>query len=285
MALHAAPSLRQMRAVWHLVSGTRPSAAPRRLSSVAASGRHGQTAASLRPLRNLSSIVPAPSHVASLKPTTAQQRRSVSADVAVPAEQGSAAAPAKEETTFKLVTFYAFPKGGIADPRSEVEVHKEFCKASWDPKTHFIFSASLGSPRLCLYLLVCTDAEPALLCRQARDIKGRIYMNEQGINAQLSGSGDAAIEYANFVIARDPRFEGTRVRPGTRSSALVAIILAHSAFPQRTSAPRGPAIRSPRSLAHRPPTTSPVASHSAPGGLQFRLIASYSAYLRAGQRV
>jgi hypothetical protein len=45
---------------------------------------------------------------------------------------------------------------------------------------------------------------------QARDIKGRIYVNEQGVNAQLSGAGDDAVAYAEWVTA-DPRFAGTRV--------------------------------------------------------------------------
>ncbi len=45
---------------------------------------------------------------------------------------------------------------------------------------------------------------------QARDIKGRIYVNEQGINAQLSGYGGDAVAYADWVTS-DPRFAGTRV--------------------------------------------------------------------------
>jgi predicted sulfurtransferase len=49
-----------------------------------------------------------------------------------------------------------------------------------------------------------------VLYGQARDIKGRIYVNEQGINAQLSGYGNDAVAYAEWVTS-DPRFEGTRV--------------------------------------------------------------------------
>ena len=45
---------------------------------------------------------------------------------------------------------------------------------------------------------------------QARDIKGRIYVNEQGINAQLSGYGNDAVAYADWVTS-DERFAGTRV--------------------------------------------------------------------------
>ena len=48
------------------------------------------------------------------------------------------------------------------------------------------------------------------LWAQARDIKGRIYVNEQGINAQLSGYGGDAVAYADWVTS-DPRFAGTRV--------------------------------------------------------------------------
>ena len=49
-----------------------------------------------------------------------------------------------------------------------------------------------------------------MACAQARDIKGRIYVNEQGINAQLSGYGGDAVAYADWVTS-DPRFAGTRV--------------------------------------------------------------------------
>jgi len=45
---------------------------------------------------------------------------------------------------------------------------------------------------------------------QARDIRGRIYINEQGVNAQLSGGGNDAEAYATWVTS-DPRFAGTRV--------------------------------------------------------------------------
>ena len=40
---------------------------------------------------------------------------------------------------------------------------------------------------------------------QSRDCKGRIYINKQGINAQLSGNGNDAVEYAEFVTS-DKRF-------------------------------------------------------------------------------
>ena len=46
---------------------------------------------------------------------------------------------------------------------------------------------------------------------QRHDIKGRIYINEQGINAQLSGYGNDALAYAQWVTEEDPRFRGTRV--------------------------------------------------------------------------
>mmetsp|Transcript_48193 Transcript_48193/g.89768 ORF Transcript_48193/g.89768 Transcript_48193/m.89768 type:complete len:429 (-) Transcript_48193:1063-2349(-) len=41
-----------------------------------------------------------------------------------------------------------------------------------------------------------------------RDCTGRIYISEQGINAQLSGLGDQAVEYAEWVTRGDPRFRG-----------------------------------------------------------------------------
>lgn len=128
----AAPSLRQMRAVWHFVSGPRVSAAaPRRLGRLQGGvAARRTTVAGLEPLR--SSVVS--THALHSGPAShgpKQQRRSVSASVAVPAEQASAAGPTEQQSvvmTHKLVTFYAFPKGGIADPKKEVEAHKEFCK-------------------------------------------------------------------------------------------------------------------------------------------------------------
>lgn len=141
MALRAsAPSLRQMRAVWHLVSGTRPAAAPRRLGrpngGVAAARRPAETAAALEPLRG-PAVVPGLSRLAgSLRLRAGQQRRVLSASVAVPAEQATSAEPteqAAQTMEYKLVTFYAFPKGGFADPHGEVEIHKQFCSARHGP--------------------------------------------------------------------------------------------------------------------------------------------------------
>jgi predicted sulfurtransferase len=64
----------------------------------------------------------------------------------------------------------------------------------------------------------CTGTRPApaadsdlLLSSQRHDIKGRIYINEQGINAQLSGGGNDALAYAQWVTEGDARFQGTRV--------------------------------------------------------------------------
>ena len=44
---------------------------------------------------------------------------------------------------------------------------------------------------------------------QSLGIRGRIYISSQGINAQLSGAGDVAIDYANFVLS-DSRFANAR---------------------------------------------------------------------------
>lgn len=66
----------------------------------------------------------------------------------------------------QLVTFYSIVR--VEDPEELVKRHKEFCRD--------------------------------------RDIRGRIYISEKGINGQLSGPGNTAMEYANFVL-QDPRFQ------------------------------------------------------------------------------
>jgi len=68
---------------------------------------------------------------------------------------------------YKLVTFYWLTD--IEDPDGLVEAHRDFMKS--------------------------------------RDCKGRIYINKQGINAQLSGMGTDAVDYAEFVMS-DSRFKG-----------------------------------------------------------------------------
>ncbi|GJP36018.1 hypothetical protein CLOM_g20559 [Closterium sp. NIES-68] len=49
------------------------------------------------------------------------------------------------------------------------------------------------------------DVERHLAFLQDRDIRGRIYMSHQGINAQLSGPASHVLEYADWVRS-DPRF-------------------------------------------------------------------------------
>ncbi|GJN40392.1 hypothetical protein PR202_gb29599 [Eleusine coracana subsp. coracana] len=71
----------------------------------------------------------------------------------------------KEEDQFVVVTFYKFVP--LEDPRAEVARH-----------LHFL---------------------------QGHDIHGRIYLNEQGINAQYSGSRKDAMAYADW-LRKDPRF-------------------------------------------------------------------------------
>ncbi|KAK3148679.1 hypothetical protein QOZ80_3AG0207300 [Eleusine coracana subsp. coracana] len=71
----------------------------------------------------------------------------------------------KEEDQFVVVTFYKFVP--LEDPRAEVARH-----------LHFL---------------------------QGHDIHGRIYLNEQGINAQYSGPRKDAMAYADW-LRKDPRF-------------------------------------------------------------------------------
>jgi len=73
----------------------------------------------------------------------------------------------QEGGDFNVVTFYWLTE--IEDPHALVTQHKDFLKT--------------------------------------RDCKGRIYINNQGINAQLSGLGEDALEYAKFVM-QDSRFSG-----------------------------------------------------------------------------
>jgi len=44
-----------------------------------------------------------------------------------------------------------------------------------------------------------------------RDLRGRIYLSEQGINAQLSGAGSDALDYAAWATAPGSLFHGARV--------------------------------------------------------------------------
>ncbi|OEL19298.1 Rhodanese-like domain-containing protein 8, chloroplastic [Dichanthelium oligosanthes] len=73
--------------------------------------------------------------------------------------------PEEEDARFVVVTFYKFVP--LEDPRAEVASH-----------LHFL---------------------------QGRDIHGRIYLNEQGINAQYSGPRKDAVAYADWV-KKDHRF-------------------------------------------------------------------------------
>lgn len=71
---------------------------------------------------------------------------------------------------YRLVTFYALCD--VSDPHAVVAAHREWAAS--------------------------------------RDLRGRIYVSEQGINAQLSGGGTDADDYAGWV-KRDERFAGARV--------------------------------------------------------------------------
>ncbi|KAF7069728.1 hypothetical protein CFC21_075312 [Triticum aestivum] len=78
---------------------------------------------------------------------------------------------AEEKEEFVVVTFYKLAP--VEDPRAEVAAH-----------LHFL---------------------------QGRDIHGRIYMNEQGINAQYSGPRKDAMAYADW-LRTDPRFSDILVQ-------------------------------------------------------------------------
>ena len=69
--------------------------------------------------------------------------------------------------TYSVLAYYAIVP--IEDPKAEVARHKEFFKTT--------------------------------------DFKGRIYISEQGINGQASGSVADAEKYMEWLKA-DPRFEG-----------------------------------------------------------------------------
>ncbi|KAL6638614.1 hypothetical protein ACP70R_023725 [Stipagrostis hirtigluma subsp. patula] len=77
----------------------------------------------------------------------------------------------KEDDQFVVVAFYKFVP--LQDPRAEVASHLRFL--------------------------------------QGRDIHGRIYMNEQGINAQYSGPHKDAMAYANW-LRKDHRFRDILVQ-------------------------------------------------------------------------
>ncbi|KAM0061626.1 putative Rhodanese-like domain, rhodanase, Rhodanese-like domain superfamily [Helianthus debilis subsp. tardiflorus] len=77
----------------------------------------------------------------------------------------------EDERVFVVVNFYRFVS--IQDPEAEVDKHLEFL--------------------------------------QGRDIHGRIYINEQGINAQYSGSSEDALAYASW-IKKDERFKDILVQ-------------------------------------------------------------------------
>ena len=76
------------------------------------------------------------------------------------------------EPEFQLITFFRFT--AIEDPRAEVERHR------------------------------------AHIARNGWELRGRIYINEQGINAQMSGRGREGEAYAKWVES-DARFSGMRI--------------------------------------------------------------------------
>jgi predicted sulfurtransferase len=73
---------------------------------------------------------------------------------------------------YQLITFFRFAR--VDDPEAEVERHR------------------------------------ARIAERGWDLRGRIYVNEQGINAQMSGKGRDGEEYAKWVES-DARFAGMRI--------------------------------------------------------------------------
>lgn len=175
VSLSGAETMSQRYALSTSLCGGRLAPVPR----TGAQSRRAASAARHLPLREEGLRVSCGSVHAAHRVLAAQRRGQhvcSAATTAPPASEGEAAEQPPPSTeaagtmAYKLVTFYCFTK--IDNPRAEVQRHKAFC--------------------------------------QARDIRSRIYINEQGINAQLSGKGDDAVEYAKWVTS-DPRFTGTRV--------------------------------------------------------------------------
>mmetsp|Transcript_18729 Transcript_18729/g.46629 ORF Transcript_18729/g.46629 Transcript_18729/m.46629 type:complete len:506 (-) Transcript_18729:114-1631(-) len=89
----------------------------------------------------------------------------------------SSASSSSASSTFaaashQLITFFRFAE--VVDPAREVEEHKAF------------------------------------IAEHGLQVWGRIYINEQGINAQMSGKGTDGYRYARWVEAR-PHFKGMRI--------------------------------------------------------------------------
>lgn len=78
----------------------------------------------------------------------------------------------EKEESYQLITFFKFAE--VRDVEREVERHR------------------------------------ARIAERGWDLRGRIYVNEQGINAQMSGRGRDGEEYARWVES-DPRFAGMRI--------------------------------------------------------------------------
>ena len=84
------------------------------------------------------------------------------------------------------------------------------CHATTEPPPHSDgdgdAAGALGYKVVTFYWLTDVDDYEATVARhqqwvgeQQLDVRGRIYINQQGINAQLSGPGDHAVQYAQWV--------------------------------------------------------------------------------------
>jgi hypothetical protein len=87
------------------------------------------------------------------------------------------------------------------------------CQATTEPLPHHddaneggASAGPLGYKVVTFYWLTDVDDYEATVARhrhwvteQQLDLRGRIYINQQGINAQLSGPGDHAVQYAQWV--------------------------------------------------------------------------------------
>lgn len=112
----------------------------------------------------------------SSSPSSVDASSSSSSDAAASSSCSSSRTPSSSKneasSSHQLITFFRFAE--VADPMGEVEVHHAYIAAN------------------------------------GLELRGRIYINEQGINAQISGRGTDSERYARWVESR-PAFAGMRV--------------------------------------------------------------------------
>ena len=171
-------------------SDVRVSRAWRRVSRVRGRGPRGGSARAFAPPRPYPASWPAAVHARARRPSRAGRAllsrilaraslasprelrlRASSDDGAVDAAP-AAATEAKKPATHQLITFFCFTE--VPDYEAEVAEHRAFVEEN------------------------------------GLEIRGRIYINQQGINAQMSGKGTDGERYARWVESR-PHFNGMRI--------------------------------------------------------------------------